>query len=97
MINCDNSLQQPATMNLSDEDIKNMIKNGLQLEIEKLDYLSQAAERHVRLLTQALQAICGAEARGGYIRSGTKSRNELPKFNTKVNYFGRNVQSLIED
>ena len=35
VINWDNVLEPPAVMNLSDEDIKNMIKNGSQLEIEK--------------------------------------------------------------
>ena len=67
MINWDNPLEPPATMNLSDEDITNMIKNGSQLEIEKLPCHSQAVERHVRLLTQASLATCGAEARDGYI------------------------------
>ena len=36
MINWYNPLEPPATMNLSDEDITNMIKEGLQLETEKL-------------------------------------------------------------
>ena len=49
----------------------------------------------MRLLTQASLATCGAEARDGYIRSGIKSRKELPKFDTKVNYFGRNMESLF--
>lgn len=97
MINWDNPLEPPGTMNLSDEDITNMIKNGSQLEIEKLPCHSQAVERHVRLVTQASLATCGAEARDGYIRSGMKSRKELPKFDTKVNYFGKNVESLIEE
>ena len=63
MINWDNPLEPPATMNLIEEDITNMIKNGSQLEIEKLPCHSQAVARHVRLLTQALLATCGAEAR----------------------------------
>ena len=67
MINWDNSLDPPATMNLSNEYIANMIKNGSELEIEKLSCYSQAVERHVRLLTQISLAICGAEARDGYI------------------------------
>ena len=51
MINSDNPLEPPATMNLSDEDITNMVKNGSQLEKEKFPCHSQALERHVRLLT----------------------------------------------
>ena len=78
------------TMNLSDKDILNMIKNGSQLEIETLPCLCQVVERHVRLLTQASLATCEAEARDGYIRSGIKSRKELPKFDTLI-------ESLIEE
>ena len=71
-IYCNNPLEPPATMNLSDEDITNMIKNGSQLETEKLPCHSQVVERHVRLLTQASLAACRAESRDGYIRSGIK-------------------------
>ena len=97
MIKWDNPLEPLAILNLSDEGIKNMIKNISQLEIEKLPCHSQAVERHVRLLTQASLATCGAEARDGYIRSGIISRKELRKFDTKVNYFGRNVESLTKE
>lgn len=97
MIHWDNPLEPPATMNLSDEDIASMIRNGSEFEIKKLPCHSQAVERHVRLVTQASLVTCGAEARDGYIRSGIKSRKELPKFDTKVNYFGPHVESKIED
>ena len=36
MINWDNPLEPQAIVNHSDEDMANMIKNGLQLEKEKL-------------------------------------------------------------
>ena len=42
MINWDNLLEPQAIMNLSDEDIANMIKNGSQLEKEKHPYHFQA-------------------------------------------------------
>ena len=99
MIHWDNPLEPPATMNLSDEDIASMIRNGSQFEIEKLSCHSQAVERHlrVRLVTQASLVTCGAKARNGYIRSGIKSRKELPKFDTKVHYFGPLVESKTAD
>ena len=55
MIHWDNPLEPPATMNLNlgDEDMASMIRNGSQFEIEKLPCHFQAVERHVRLLTQA--------------------------------------------
>ena len=91
MINWNNPLEPPATVNLSDENLTNMIKNGLQFEIVKLPCHSQAVGKHVRLLTQELLATRGAEERDGYIRSGIKSQKVLPKYDTKVGYFGRNA------
>ena len=97
MINWYNPLEPTSTMNLSDEDVTNMIKNSSQFETEKLPCHSQALERHVRLLIQASLAICGADARDKHIRHGIKSRKELPKFDIEVNYSGRNVESLIKE
>ena len=90
MINWNNPLEPPATMNLSDEDVTTMIKN-VNCLLRSTACHSQAIERHVRILTQASLATCGAQARDGYIRCRIKSLKELPKFDTKVNYFGWNV------
>ena len=65
MINWDNPLEQAVIMDLSEEDITNMTKNGSQLAIEKLPCHSQTLERNVPLLTQTSMATCGAEARDG--------------------------------
>ena len=69
MIMRDNPLEPPATMNLSDEDVTNMIKNGSQLGSENLPCHSQAVQRHVRLLTQTSLATWEAEVKDGCIRS----------------------------
>lgn len=86
-------MESLATMNLNDEDIANMIRNGSQFEKEKLPCHSRAVEKHVRLVTQASLVTCGAEARDGYIHSGIKLLKELPKFDTKANYFSYHVGS----
>ena len=90
-------MEPPSTMNLSGEDITYMLKNNSQLEIEKLPCHFQAVERRVQLLTQASIVTCGAEARDVNNRSGMKSQKELQKFETKINYFCRNVKSFIEE
>ncbi|KAK4883739.1 hypothetical protein RN001_000010 [Aquatica leii] len=54
-------------------------------EIRILKYAchSQAVERNVKLVTE----VCGSEARDGFIRSRITSRDALPKFDTKREYF----------
>ena len=47
MFNWNNPLEPPVTMNLSEEIITNMIKNGSQHEIEELPCHSPAVERHM--------------------------------------------------
>jgi hypothetical protein len=47
---------------------------------------SQAVERCVKLVTEATAAVCGNEARDGFIRSKITSRTVLPKFETKGQY-----------
>ena len=96
MIQWNYPLEPPATLNLSNEDIATLIASGSHFEIGKLPCHSQAVERHVRLVTEASLALCGTEARDGFIRSRIKSRNELPKFDTKVNFFGSCVEPKDE-
>ena len=44
---------------------------------------TQSTERCVKLVTEAAAAVCGQEARGGYIRVRLHSREEMPKFTSK--------------
>lgn len=48
---------------------------------------TQAVERCVRLVTEASLAVCGQENRDGFIQARIKSRNALPSFETKSDYF----------
>lgn len=86
MIRWDNPLETPATLNLSDQDITRLIKSGSHFELEKLPCHTQAVERHVRLVTTASLATCGAEARDGFMHSRIKSQRVRQK-----NYFFRTL------
>ena len=44
---------------------------------------TQSTERCVKLVTEAAAAVCGQEARDGYIRARLHSREEMPKFTSK--------------
>lgn len=68
-----------VTVNLSDEDITSMIRNGLQFKIKMLSCHSPAAEKHVQMVAQTSLVTCGAETGDRHICSAIKSRNELLK------------------
>ena len=44
---------------------------------------TQSTERVVKLVTEAAAAVCGQEARDGFIRARVQHREALPKFTTK--------------
>ncbi|KAJ8882846.1 hypothetical protein PR048_014660 [Dryococelus australis] len=87
-----NPLEPLATLNISDEGIKSLIISGAHFEIGKLLSHSQVGERHVRLVIEASLATHGAEARDGFIRIRIKFRNELPKLNIMMIFFGPRVE-----
>ncbi|KAK4880965.1 hypothetical protein RN001_004284 [Aquatica leii] len=57
------------------------------IRILKYPCHSQAVEQNVKLVTKASAAVCDNEARDGFIRSRITSRDALPKFYTKNEYF----------
>ena len=44
---------------------------------------TQSTERCVKLVTEAASAVCGQEARDGYIRARIHHREAMPIFTTK--------------
>lgn len=79
--------EPPLTANILKSDLVEMISDvPAEIEILKFPCHSQAVERHVKLVTEASAAVCGYEARDGFIRSRNASRLSLPKFETKVQY-----------
>ncbi|KAK4882474.1 hypothetical protein RN001_005793 [Aquatica leii] len=79
--------EPPLTVKISDNELQEMISD-VPAEIEMLNFPchSQAVERCVKLVTEASAAVCGYEARDGFIRSRIASRVSLPKFETKGQY-----------
>ena len=47
---------------------------------------TQAVERHIKLVTEALAAVCGKESRDGFIRVRLESQAKMPKFETKIQH-----------
>lgn len=72
---------------MSDLELKSMIETGCILEIASFPCHSQAVERHIKLVTEASVSVCGEKPRDGFIRCRLKSRCEIPKFETKSQFF----------
>lgn len=49
-------------------------------------YPSQAVERYIKLMSEASIFVIGFEARDGFVRATTKSRESLPNFENKKQY-----------
>ncbi|GBL85133.1 hypothetical protein AVEN_221344-1 [Araneus ventricosus] len=78
----------PMLRDLSEDDIKSLINShtGPIREIQKFPCHTQAVERCVRFVTEALNKICRHEARDGYIRVTLKSRSVMPNFSKKSDF-----------
>lgn len=79
--------EPPLTVNLTDDDLRNFPSHFN----EKLQFPchTQGTERCVKLVTEASQVVCGAEARNGYILARITSRKQMKTFDTKSQF---NVQ-----
>ncbi|GBM96139.1 hypothetical protein AVEN_44796-1 [Araneus ventricosus] len=75
--------EPPLTVSISDNELKEMILD-IPVEIDILRFLCylQAVEHCVKLVTEASAAMCGSDARDGFIRSRITSRMALPKSET---------------
>lgn len=81
-------IEPPLTVSISDSSLMEMISEvPSEIGILKFPCHSQAVERCVKLVTEASTAVCGFDARDGYIRSKIASRAALPIFETKSQYY----------
>lgn len=81
--------EPPLTMHISDEELKNIIHNNQAdalIDFPRFPCHTQAVERCVKLVTEAAAAVCGADARHGFILSRLDSRRIMPSFSTKCEY-----------
>ena len=79
--------EPPITKNFSTDQLKHMIANvPHQIDILHFPCHSQAVERLVKLVTESSLAVCGPNARDGFIRCRLASRQLLPNFETKSDF-----------
>lgn len=80
--------ESPTTLHLQEEELKRIViedhvnfKNQLRYPCH-----TQAVERHVKIVTEPSQSVCGYEARQSKIMSLLSSRKSMPRFETKSDY-----------
>jgi hypothetical protein len=83
-----NITEPPLLAEISVNDIEMFVVSGDVPVIDFPKYLchTQAVERCVKLVTEASAAVCGMQARDGFIRVRLQSREVMPYFNTKADY-----------
>ena len=81
--------EPPLTKNISDKDLKVLVTTGDTpvVDFPQFPCYTQAVERCVKMVTEASAAVCGASARGGFIRAKLEARRIMPVFNTKRQYY----------
>lgn len=92
LINWNNFSEPPFTRSLTEEGIRFLIQAN---DFPLFPCHSQAVERHVRLVSEASSLVFGAKERDGLIRSRIKSRKELPKFETKKQFFSAKKKLIL--
>jgi hypothetical protein len=80
--------EPPATRNLSDEKLKELIQSREPLGDGLLDFPchTQAVERIIKLVTDASGSVVGEQNRDGFIRARIEGRKRLPTFESKKDY-----------
>jgi hypothetical protein len=80
--------EPPLMSDISTDEIEMLVASGSipLIDFPKYPCHTQAVERCVKLVTEASAAVCGADARDGFIRVRLASRQIMPFFNTKADY-----------
>ena len=79
----------PVLIHMSDEELIEKLSGDELFEewaFRKFPCHTVAVERSVKLVTEAALKVYGHDARERYIRSTLKSRESLPRFDTKADY-----------
>lgn len=87
LVSWESPMEPAATICLSEEEIMTFIKSKAEFEALKLPCHTQAVERGIKLVTEASVAVCGEVARDGFIRTRQKSRQNLPTYENKQEFF----------
>lgn len=85
--------EPPMTMDIKDEELKQLIEESSTnsdlwslLEFPKFPCHTQAVERTIKLVTEAAGAVCGQDARDGFIHARKGSLSLFPVFGTKKDF-----------
>ena len=81
--------EPPALQTVSGTTIDELIASGdtMQPELAQFPCHTQAVERAVKLVTEAAVQVSDHKERDGLIRNKLQSRQKMPKFETKRDYF----------
>lgn len=85
--------EPPLTLPKTDAEVSAF--RDVAFQVPKYPCHTQAVERAICIVSEASTAVVGQEARNGYIRQRITARKELPKFETKKEYYPKiEAQSL---
>ena len=79
--------EPPLTKNIETENIMKFIhlRDAPKFHAKAIPCHTQAVERHIKHVMEASQKICGRSNRDGFIQSTLLSRQQMPRFETKIN------------
>ena len=77
--------EPPITSSLTEQQLDDIINTPFVVP-RWLNH-TQPVERGIKVLTEAAEAVTGAEARDGFIRQRLFSRHEIPKFKCKKDFY----------
>ena len=89
----------PIFAKLSEGDLQSVIDGHAVsvMDMDKFPCHTQSVERCVKLVTEAASAVCGPEARHGFIRCKLQARALMPKFESKLDYHTQTASELLFD
>src|SRR2546425_8569197 len=79
--------EPPVVKAMTDAELKDLITMEVTLTVifPIFSCQTQALERHVKLVNEAVKAVCGQKSRDGFIRACVASRQLMPTFESNVN------------
>ena len=80
--------EPPVTMKIDDKALQRFTIEDVTpiVGFSRYPCHTQAVERHIKLVTEALAAVCGKESRDGFTRFRLESQAKMPKFETKIQH-----------
>ncbi|KAK0055677.1 hypothetical protein Bpfe_014952 [Biomphalaria pfeifferi] len=79
--------EPPIVMDIDVDTFLTMIREDTsRLDFARYPCHTQSVERHIKLVTEASQVVCGLEKRHGFIKARLESRLKMPKLDTKAQH-----------